>query len=346
MVARSRLPVLTRLLATAWGIGGLTGCGATTGLASDDAGSDGSATSATPSCAQDMPTCGAANDSCCTSLTVPGGTYYRTYTNDGGGPTQEANPASVSTFRLDKYEVTVARFRQFVLAWDRGSGYRPPPGSGKHEYLNGGKGLANTGVGGGYETGWLASYDANVSPTDDNLTSMCEFPFVSTWTATPTDNESRPANCVTWYEAYAFCIWDGGFLPSEAEWEYAAAGGSEQREYPWGSMTPVPSGPYSTDPCYYMNCKPDQPAPVGTATLAVARWGQLVGNVIEWTLDWMVSAYDDPCDDGAHLTQAMNRCARGGPFNGPIEFLLPTFRDAQLPSARNAATGFRCARTP
>ena len=40
---------------------------------------------------------------------------------------------------------------------------------------------------------------------------------------------------MNWFESYAFCIWDGGFLASEAEWNYAAAGGSEQRYYPWSS---------------------------------------------------------------------------------------------------------------
>jgi hypothetical protein len=205
---------------------------------------DGDASVTSTSCAPGGPgmtNCGpggSGSESCCTSLAVAGGTYFRTYDPPGpdgglilasdGGPTGEADPATVSGFRLDKYLVTVGRFRQFVNAWN-GGGYTPPAGSGKHTYLNSCKGLANSKRPGSYETGWIPPDDSNVAPTNENL--ACSFPN-DTWTNTAGTLENLPINCVNWYEAYAFCIWDGGFLPSEAEWEYAAAGGSQQREYP------------------------------------------------------------------------------------------------------------------
>ena len=184
----------------------------------------------------------------------PGSTYYRTYTNSGSGPTGEADPATVSNLRLDKYLVTVGRFRQFVAAWDGGSGWTPAAGSGKHTHLHAGKGLANSGNSGSYEAGWVASDKSNIAPTNANLTSCSPSP----WTNTAGSQENLPITCVNWYEAYAFCIWDGGFLPSEAEWENAAAGGTQQREYPWGSTAPGTACPgtgcsYAIYGCYYPN---------------------------------------------------------------------------------------------
>jgi formylglycine-generating enzyme required for sulfatase activity len=293
-----------------------------------------------------MTNCGASGESCCTSPEVAGGTYYRTYTNSGDGGTGEADPATVSGFRLDKYMVTVGRFRQFVSA-----GHTPTAASGKHTHLNGGNGLNATG--GGYEPGWVASDDGSIALTNTNL--ACD--GAATWTSSAGSNENKPISCVNWYEAYAFCIWDGGFLPSEAEWEYAAAGGSQQREYPWGSTAPGAGNQYAiygnnAGTCYYPNggtCTGlANIAPVGTATMGANVWGQLdmAGNVYEWNLDWSASAYVDPCTDCAYLTASSNRVARGGYYYQPVSDLFPSFRDNAPPPYRAGGFGFRCARTP
>jgi sulfatase modifying factor 1 len=347
-----------------------SGSGVTAGVASASSGgatsgSSGSGSSDAggqePSCqprGPGMTDCGAIKESCCTSLEVTGGTYYRTYDQsdagvplqpDDGGATGEADPATVSTFRLDKYLVTVGRFRQFVNT--RNGDWVPPAGSGKHTHLNGGQGLANSASPGTYEPGWIAADDSNIAPTNADLT--CN-PNYATWTPSAGSQENMPINCVNWYEAYAFCIWDGGFLPSETEWEYAAAGGSEQREYPWGWTDPGTSNEYAIYAgreglCHY----PDggtctgtaNIAPVGTATLGVGLWGQLdlAGEVFELTLDWY-APYVDPCANCAFLTATSGRVIRGGYLLLDPSLLLPGFRSYDPPKVRDRLTGFRCAR--
>jgi len=301
--------------------------------------------------------CGAALESCCTSLEVPGGTYYRTYTTDGTTPSNEADPATVSGFRLDKYLVTVGRFRQFVAAWS--DGFLPVAGSGKHVHLNGGQGLANSANPGTYEAGWDAvdwNNTTDVDPTTANLTTACISPTLATWTATPGPQENLPISCVNWWEAYAFCIWDGGFLPSEAEWEYAAFGGSAQLEYPWGSTSPGTQCPGTGCEYAIYNC--DYPsgsglcmgvasiAPVGTATLGAGLWGQLdmEGEVFEWVIDSYAYPYVNPCIDCAELTADGDRVDRGGYFEEEIP--PPSNRAYGPPATRGYGLGFRCARTP
>jgi formylglycine-generating enzyme required for sulfatase activity len=240
-----------------------------------------------------------------------------------------------------------------VAAWN--AGYYPTNGSGIHTHLNGGLGLAqapNVASGQTYEQGWDATDWNNVTDIDPTMSNLlCSSPY-NTWTATPTTNENLPMNCVNWWESYAFCIWDGGFLPSEAEWEYAAAGGSLQLEYPWGN----PASSSTTDPgtanqyaifnVNYTGNVTDL-APVGYASLGVATWGQLdlAGEVYEWNLDWS-AAYQDPCTNCSYLTTALNRVVRGGAFDGTVAYLVPTYRGYADPSYRFGDFGFRCARTP
>jgi sulfatase modifying factor 1 len=318
-------------------------------------GGAGASGSQPPSCQAGGPgltDCGACRESCCESLEVPGGTYARTYRLDrfgspvlavDGGPPY-GNLATVSAFRLDKYEVTVGRFRPFVSAWK--GGWLPPAGSGKHTYLNGGQGLASAGEDAGleYETGWLASDNDNIAPTDTNLN--C-YPGYTTWTPSAGHGETLPLNCVSWYDAYAFCIWDGGFLPSQAEWEDAAAGGDRQQEYPWGATDPGTANQYAIYGCYY---------PPGDAGPGFGAGGCDVAPVGTAALDWGAAAYADPCVDCANLfslppTGAFygGRVAQGGDFTTPgaqLSTIQTHQQDNGLPAGRYYGTGFRCARAP
>jgi formylglycine-generating enzyme len=163
---------------------------------------------------------------CCASQMVPGGTFYRSYDVAGDGMFGSMSaPATISSFALDTYEVTVARFRQFVDA-NMGTQANPPAVGAGERTLNG---SANQG---GWETAWSSDLTANKTAL---IAALSCYPGAQTWTATPGKNEELPMNCITWYEAFAFCVWDGGFLPTEAEWNYAAAGGSDQRAYPWSN---------------------------------------------------------------------------------------------------------------
>jgi sulfatase modifying factor 1 len=296
--------------------------------------------------------CGAGAESCCTSLLVTGVTtasFSRSYDGMTSGYTDPQYKAQVSDFRLDKYEITVGRFRPYVAAVV--GGWKPKPGDGKHAHLNGGAGLN-----GGMESGWNAAWNtatnfATSSATwDTNL--ACDMKY-QTWTSTAGVNEKKPINCLTWYDAAAFCIWDGGFLPSEAEWNYAAAGGTEQRRYPWGSTDPGPDATLAVYDCYYGGSGACSGvaniAPVGTAAAGNGKYGlsDLAGNVWEWVLDWSKTPYNETlCTNCAYVTTGSLRVIRGGGFGSGASGLLAGFRADFTPTERYSNVGARCARTP
>jgi formylglycine-generating enzyme required for sulfatase activity len=294
------------------------------------------------------------------TLPVPGGTFYRSY--DGVTFSDKSYPATVGDIRLDKYEVTVARFREFVSAID--GGWRPVAGAGKHTHLNGGRGLSDILSPGKFETGW----DSN---QDTNLCSVLECwqkvlwaggggGKYETWSTLPGASDGRPIVGVTWAEAYAFCIWDGGFLPSEAEWNYAASGGPEQRVYPWSTPPTVTS-----IDCSYANyggpsfpqsaCVPGGTDDVGSQSpKGDGKWGHadLAGNTAEWTLDWW-AVYVTPSVDAANAGPQLSlpevpaaRTVRGGAMDGTRDQLLASSRNNYPPTFRTYDVGFRCARAP
>ena len=289
-------------------------------------------------------TCGpaGANDSCCTSPLVSGGSFDRSYdvASDNAYPSN-AYVATVSDFRLDKYEVTVGRFRAFVNAGKGTTATAPAANAGARVKIAG--------------SGWDATW--NTSLAADTLTLKTDVKcqqMLQTWTDNAGANENRPMNCITWLEAMAFCIWDGGFLPTEAEWNYAATGGDQQRAYPWsdppGTLTTLDDSHASYNCVSHGVCDVTDLAPVGTKPAGDGRWGQsdLAGNLAEWTIDWDASTYLLPCTDCANVVQdsASARVFRGGSFGNPAATLRAGNREFGSPTTRPVFVGVRCARTP
>jgi sulfatase modifying factor 1 len=252
----------------------------------------------------------------------------------------------VTAFRLDRYEVTVGRFRPFVAAM--AAGFMPAAGAGKHVHLNLGQGLNATG--GGHEPGWVASWNGNLATTTSAWNTKLA---IGTWTPAPGGNERLPITGISWYDAYAFCIWDGGFLPSDAEWNYAAAGGVEQRAYPWSPAFPPGSSAISCGNAWYSGCSSattpaGAPIPVGGLSPGGdGKWGQadLAGNVYEWVLDWSVS-YVNPCNDCVNVTPVANtgKVIRGGSVTSSSFQVLTGARGAAYVAGSFPDIGVRCAR--
>jgi formylglycine-generating enzyme required for sulfatase activity len=294
--------------------------------------------------------------SCCASQDVPGGTFYLSYDGVTENHTSKSYPRSVSGFRLDRYEVTLGRFRPFVnaVSADAGVLWLPEPGSGKHTHLNGGNGLRNPSVdgGGAFESGWDPAWNAELRALSTKLL-QCGG-IESTWTPHFDGHDNEPVNCLTWVEAYAFCIWDGGFLPTEAEWNYAAAAGAEQRVYPWGNADAGCSYAefVSGTPCQM------SPQNVGLDPLGDSLFGQadMAGGLLEWTLDAFHAdlattpqtdvAVTDIGDAGADAATATLRVQRGGSFVSDSQYILTAQRGSSAARDRSFVAGVRCARVP
>jgi formylglycine-generating enzyme len=313
------------------------GCGrlnfdATPGINSTDSASDTGASLAVTSCLQIAPTCGGAKD-CCENNVVPGGTFLRSYDLAGDGMYPNSMySATVQAFRFDTFEVTVGRFRAFVRA-GKGTQSAPPSiGDGANPYVS--------------NSGWTQAMTSRLPATTPLLIAKLKCGANAMWTDAAGANENRAVNCVSWHESMAFCAWDGGFVPTEAEWNFAAAGGDEQRAYPWSSppaslAIDTTMASYNAEMTFF---------DVGSKPAGNARWGQadLAGGLWEWTRDRRIVPYPSTsCTDCATLTGGTDWAVRGGSLydNQPNLRTGTRSRNNQIdPGERQQDIGLRCAR--
>ena len=303
-------------------------------------GSDCMPEGATCKCPQLPSNCGAAaNESCCLSLAVPGGNFIRGAFNN--------YPATVSSFSMDKFEVTVGRFRRFV---DSGMGVAakaPGEGAGAHPKIAG--------------TGWRSAWNSLLASDTAALKAglKCGHPWGGvTWTDTAGPNENRPITCVDWYSAFAFCIWEGGRLPTDTEHHYASKGGDEGRYYPWSS--PAASMLIDNNRASFWvddnlmcmgdgiaGCTTADLVNVGTKPQGNGRWGhaELAGNAYEWVFDGFPEDWPMPCVDCVTIeaTQKYGRTTRSGSFSDKPPGNLTTGSRIYAPADYRSGSGFRCA---
>jgi formylglycine-generating enzyme len=280
------------------------------------------------------PSCGPAGttftecgvESCCRSFLVPGGAYDR-FDEDSDVPL----PTDVGPFFLDKFEVTVGRFRQFVSAYAEVLSTTLKDGAGTSDHVVG-------------DSGWNSAF---VMPVDKAaLTTDLKSCAGATWSDDVLTNNTLPLNCVSFNVAYAFCIWDEGRLSTEAEWQFAAGGGNQRRTYPW--LPPVAGPEINHTYANYAETGDDGSIPmdVGSTPLGNGRWGHadLAGNLREWTLDYFHPAYPTSCTNCLDTTASSERSQRGGAYSTPFDALFVAAHTGVQPALLRSYSGFRCAR--
>ena len=232
----------------------------------------------------------------------------------------------LDAFYIDTYEVTNARFQQFVQA----TRYRTQ---------------AERGGGGKIRTGaktWVQVPDANWRSPTGRGSSLGGL-------------EAHPVVQVSWHDAKAYCAWAGKRLPTEAEWEKAARG-TDGRLYPWGNQSDGIRVNFCDRNCPF-EWKDDSvddgygaTAPVGSYEAGKSPSGayDMAGNVWEWVADRYDAGYyqRSPARNPPGPTSGAQVGVRGGSWlYGGLAFRT-TVRSGVPPERRNDNIGLRCVQAP
>ena len=202
-----------------------------------------------------------------------------------------------------------------------------------------------------------------LDPDDDRNEHMLVEQVGSEWR--PLAGAERwPMILVSWYGANAYSLWANGrdwwgyrgedgaepesFLPTEAQWEYAARG-ARYRTFPWGDEPPSPDrmryGQHRKGATYRADTLPmaDVNAELGMSPFGLHH---MAGNVWQWCRDWYDDAFytrpEASRPNPVNRTPGKVRSERGGSWIGPADLCRSSFRRGRPPAARGRCLGFRC----
>ncbi|MFZ4815499.1 MAG: formylglycine-generating enzyme family protein [Phototrophicaceae bacterium] len=235
------------------------------------------------------------------------------------------HPVTISTFQIERTEVTYEQYLAFLNTLGAGS------------HING------------------CSGQPCLSTRNESDASNVSFDS-QTYDVVDAINQ-HPVVGVTWYGAESYCEAVGRRLPTEAEWEYAARG-TEGRIYPWavGDGGIAEFSPYQLTPALAKTNRPVAASPleegkvaVGTYLGGASPFGALdmAGNVAEWVSDWYTPTYyNEPSASGVDPQGPLSgteKSARGGSWDSVPFFSRTVHRQSAPPNDQTPWLGFRCA---
>lgn len=176
------------------------------------------------------------------------------------------------------------------------------------------------------------------------------------WEGSSLNADDQPVVGITWYDAVAFADWlsqQSGKrirLPSEAEWESAARGGTTTLRY-WGTSAEEASR--------YANLRESQrpfhvdghavTAPVGSFVPNSLQLHDMLGNVSEWVVDGYRQGgtrYGEKLQNPLVAAEGPLRVRRGGSFDDPLRLVGASHRDFYMADLAIPQTGFRLVMEP
>jgi len=158
------------------------------------------------------------------------------------------------------------------------------------------------------------------------------------------DKANEPVAHVSFLEAAAYAKWAGKRLPTEAEWEKAAAlspASNSKQRFPWGSDDPDETQANLFENGYW------SVAPIGSLPAGQTPSGchQMIGDVWEWTTSDYVPypGFKTEFDEYNDKWFVSQKVLRGGSFATPQIHIRSTYRNFFYPHERWMIAGFRCA---